>query len=96
MLDATLKTFIRTYAGYCFAYLSYKISLYTWNKLFEMVAEIIEIDNNTKDIVTTHDYETGKEIVNMRSVRGGPTGPLERSPVGKTKQSLNHTKIFLL
>lgn len=79
--------FLRSYVGYSLAYLSYKISFYTLRKLFNMVDEIIDIDTDTsnnnnvltdgtKDRITTHDYETYKEIVNIISVRGGQNGLL--------------------
>jgi hypothetical protein len=74
--------FIRPYTGFGMAYLSYRISVYILSELFNTIDEIIDTDTNppnntnelpddTIDIITTHDYATGKAIVNAISTRGG-------------------------
>jgi hypothetical protein len=55
-----------------------------------MVDEIIDTDTNaltkdtkdTTDIITTHDYETCKEVVNIVNMRGGQRGLIPRGGVG--------------
>ena len=73
-----MKKFIRAYTGYFFGLLSYQILLYTLSKLCDQVDEIISTDTSknvlldgTKDTVTSHDYNIGKEIVNITKTRGG-------------------------
>ena len=78
-----MKKFIVAYSGYCFVFMSYKILLYILSTVCDQVDEIISTDmsnnknvlpNGTKDIVTTHDYNIGKEIVNVIRMRGGEVG----------------------
>ena len=72
-----MNKYVRVYAGYFFAYLSYKTIFYTLSQICDQVDEIIENDNNNflpdeiKDISTTHKYSVGKEIVNIIRTRGG-------------------------
>lgn len=91
--------FPRSYFAYAFAYLTYRISLYTLNKLFNMVDEIIDSDTNAlsdsiNDISTTHDYETCKEVTNIISVRGGQNGLLARGEVGLISKSFASITTF--
>jgi len=80
-----LVKFHKIYAGYGLVYVSYKGSLYILGKLFSRVDEIIDtepnVSNNTNvlpndndGVITKHDYETCKEVVNIISVRGGNGG----------------------
>jgi hypothetical protein len=80
-----MKKFIRPYLAYALMYGSYRISSYLLNQLFSKVDEIIDTDNNTANnntelidainsIVTTHDYNTYTEVVNILNVRGGHNG----------------------
>ena len=76
-----MKKFIRAYAGYCFGFLSYKILLNILSTVCDQVDEIISTDmsnsknvlpdGNNNNIGTTHDYNIGKEIVNVIKTRGG-------------------------
>lgn len=87
-----MKKFIRLYLAYALMYISFRTSLYLLNELFSMVDEIIDTDNNaannnnelidgTNGIVTTHDYNTCKEVVNTINMRGGQNGLLTRGTV---------------
>ena len=72
--------YVRVYAGYFFAYMSYKAIFYTLSQICDQVDEIIANDNNNsmpdeiKNISTTHKYKIGKEIVNIIRTRGGQGG----------------------
>ena len=72
--------YVRVYAGYFFAYMSYKAIFYTLSQICDQVDEIIDNDNNNsmpdeiKNISTTHKYKIGKEIVNIIRTRGGQGG----------------------
>lgn len=77
-----MKKFIRPYFAYILMYVSFRILSYLLNELFSMVDEIIDTDNNaennnnelideTNGIVTIHDYNTCKEVVNIINMRGG-------------------------
>ena len=75
-----MNKYVRVYAGYFFAYLSYKTIFYTLSQICDQVDEIIANDNNNsmpdeiKNISTTHKYKIGKEIVNIIRTRGGQGG----------------------
>ncbi len=95
-----MKKFIRPYIAYFLGFLLYKSSLYTLNKLFNMVDEIIEIDTDTSndtnalpdgtnDIITTHDYDTCKEVVKIVNVRGGQNDLVLRGPVGLIRKQFS-------
>lgn len=82
--------FLRVYAGYGLVYVSYKASLSILDKLFSMVDERIDTDPNvlsdsTDGVITTHDYETGKKIVDIISVRGGKGDIILRGATGLSK-----------
>jgi len=72
--------YVRVYAGYFFAYMSYKAIFYTLSQICDQVDEIIANDNNNsmpdeiKNISTTHEYKIGKEIVNIIRTHGGQGG----------------------
>ena len=76
--------YVRVYAGYFFAYMSYKAIFYTLSQICDQVDEIIANDNNNsmpdeiKNISTTHKYKIGKEIVNIIRTRGGQGGIIIR------------------
>lgn len=100
-----MKKFIRPYLGYILMCLSFRISLYLLSKLFSMVDEVIDTDNNaannnnelidgTNGIVTTHDYTTCKEVVNITNMRGGQNGLLPRGAVGVIQGSFQHLGKF--
>lgn len=69
--------YVRAYAGYLFAYASYKAIFYTLSQICDQVDEIVANDNSNsmpdeiKNISTTHEYKIGKEIVNIIKTRGG-------------------------
>lgn len=92
-----MKKFIRPYLGYALAYGSYWILLSLLNELFRMVDEVVdakdaknktannnnnELIDGTNDIVTTHDFNTCKEVVNIIKIRGGQNNILLRAPLG--------------
>jgi hypothetical protein len=100
-----MKKFIRPYTAYVLMYVSYRISLYLLNELFSMVDEIIDTDRNaqnnnneliegTNGIVTTHDYNTCKEVVNILNMRGGQNGILARGAGGVIQVSFQHLRKF--
>jgi len=100
-----MKEFIKPYLGYALGYVSFRISSYLLNNLFSMVAEIIDTDNNaennnnelidgTNGIVTTHDYNTCKEVVNIITIRGGQNGLLPRGAGGVIQESFQHLGKF--
>lgn len=79
-----INKYVIAYAGYFFAYMSYKTIFYTLSQICDKVDEIIVDDNNNslpdriKDISTTHKYNIGKEIVNILRTRGEQGGIIIR------------------
>ena len=79
-----INKYVRAYAGYFFAYMSYKTIFYTLSQICDKVDEIIANDNSNslpdgiKDISTKHKYTIGKEIVNIIRTRGGEGGIIIR------------------
>ena len=79
-----INKYVRAYAGYFFAYISYKAIFYTLSQICDKVDEIIVNDNSNslpdriEDISTTHKYNIGKEIVNIIRTRGGQGGIIIR------------------
>nr|YP_010283264.1 hypothetical protein MKU01_pgp110 [Psammodictyon constrictum]YP_010283352.1 hypothetical protein MKU01_pgp022 [Psammodictyon constrictum]ULD16383.1 hypothetical protein [Psammodictyon constrictum]ULD16471.1 hypothetical protein [Psammodictyon constrictum] len=102
-----MRKFIRLYLAYALIYASFRTSLYLLNELFSMVDEIIDTGNKaannnnnnelidgTNDIVTTHDYNTCKEVVNAITTRGGQNALLPRGAVGVIQGSIQHLGKF--
>lgn len=99
-----MNKFTRAYTGYFFGLLSYKILLYTLSKLCDQVDEIISTDtsNNknvildgTKDTITSHDSNMGKEIVNITKTRGRQSIVIRGEGVAiLIKKAVSHLKIF--
>lgn len=84
-MKINLIKYVRVYAGYFFAYISYKTLFYTLSQICDKVDNIIVNDNNNnslpneiKNISTTHKYRIGKEIVNIIRTRGGQGGIIIR------------------
>lgn len=94
-----MKKFMRLYLAYGLIYLSFRTSLYLLNELFSMVDEIIDNNNNeliddTNGLVTTHDSNTCKEVVNAINMRGGQNGLLLRGAVGVIQGLIQHVGKF--
>ena len=98
----SIHKYVRVYAGYFLAYMSYKIIFYTLSQICNQVDEMIANENNNflpdeiKDISTTHSYNIGKEIVNILRTRGGQ-GAIIIKPEGVIilgKNVLLLTKLF--
>jgi len=69
--------YIRVYASYLVAYMSYKIVLYTLDQICEQVDTRLDNENEVllpddlKNISTTHSYNIGQEVVHSLKTRGG-------------------------
>ena len=79
-MNRNLREYLTVYGGYFFGYLSYKAIFYALSQICDQVDEIIANDNNNsmpdeiKNILTTHKYKIGKEIVNIIRARGEQGG----------------------